>query len=72
MAIVPERLGKMAGLQMLLLCLVITTFPSVVHGFIEGLYCGTENCYECKSSVFYVSKVALRRALACDVYGCGR
>ncbi|KAI0214166.1 hypothetical protein LSAT2_000751 [Lamellibrachia satsuma] len=46
MAIVPERLGKMAGLQMLLLCLVISTFPSVVHGYIEGLYCGTENCYE--------------------------
>ncbi|KAK2170037.1 hypothetical protein NP493_1167g00034 [Ridgeia piscesae] len=36
----------MAGLQVLLICLVVTIFPSVVHGYIEGLYCGIENCYE--------------------------
>ena len=70
----PEKLVKMAGLQVLLICLVVTIFPSVVHGYIEGLYCGIENCYERKLSVFGVSKVAFDRLryVTCTVMGDNR
>ena len=48
---------KMAAFGVSFICLFITIFPCVVHGYIEGLYCGTENCYECKCLVVYTIKV---------------
>ena len=63
---------KMAALGVSFLCLFITIFPYVVHGYIEGLYCGTENCYEGKCTVIVHKKCVLSKNLGADVVGCGR
>ena len=47
----------MSGCKSFILCfLALIFFSSSVYGFIEGLYCGTENCYDGKkvSLLFYM------------------